>query len=716
MSAYGKPPQLHGYDASRTYPEGSFPYAAPSYGSQPGPSPASTPGFPNPAQVTPITFPSSHSRAPYDDQSGPFLNVGSTPNLEVTSFSPTRGSGDTRIYVYITTLYELLTSITPVFFLNFGQYKCQASISKSNQQGGVCQYTLSANVPDFAETNWDVPQVPIEMLMESGDGDVMAKTSVGSFTYISSTQSANEGHDLSRKRKVSVDSPNLMLSPVKRSASQLLRPKEEYGGGYGYSQAGDGSSSYSSYLPTSHSYSNIVPQYQRAIPGFHSQPSSRHLGYGYSNSSNASPPTHKAPSPQVGTWNNGPYGSSMGRSHGGMNRPSLSALPSPASSANPALIRTSTLQNTPSPGTTPHGSHPGQPFNAYNIYPNKAKLEINGELTSMRDLWSEEEKNAKRRLVVFRRSQSGSTITTTFQPVTPEDRNPSSICISCIFWEERNEYFVTSVDTIYLLEQLIAVRFPVEEKNRIRRNLEGFRPLTVSKGKAESEKFFQVIMKFPTPKPRNIEKDVKVFHWKDLASALKKIVGKYSASPASTLPPASSSGYAPEGSSAGISYVGDHHGALSPRSISGSTSSTGYAANIPARVLSPLSQKTMSLTGGPPDLRVGLPTHPHEPSNHWQGGAPHHMQSSQQQYPQLGPPQNSRGSWDMSPYLENNAANTTGGAGASGPPHHQALSQPMNYNRNVADTAVTGGESRLPRSFSQQQQQQHQSHQMPLSR
>jgi hypothetical protein len=83
------------------------------------------------------------------------------------------------------------------------------------------------------------------------------------------------------------------------------------------------------------------------------------------------------------------------------------------------------------------------------------------------------------------------------------------------------------VDTIYLLEQLVAARFTVEEKNRIRRNLEGFRPLTVSKAKPDSEEFFKLIMGFPSPKPRNIEKDVKVFPWKILVHALKKIIGKY---------------------------------------------------------------------------------------------------------------------------------------------------------------------------------------------
>ena len=106
-------------------------------------------------------------------------------------------------------------------------------------------------------------------------------------------------------------------------------------------------------------------------------------------------------------------------------------------------------------------------------------------------------------------------------------RPTRSICVSCIWWEEKDEYYITSVDTIYLLEQLVNVRFTVEEKNRIRRNLEGFRPLTVSKAKADSEEFFKVIMGFPNPKPRNIEKDVKVFPWKILAHALKKIISKY---------------------------------------------------------------------------------------------------------------------------------------------------------------------------------------------
>lgn len=117
------------------------------------------------------------------------------------------------------------------------------------------------------------------------------------------------------------------------------------------------------------------------------------------------------------------------------------------------------------------------------------------------------------------------------------------LVVSCIYWAERQDYYITSVDCIYLLEGLIGVQFTVEEKNRIRRNLEGFRPLTVSKSKEDSASFFRLIMSFPHPKPRNIEKDVKVFAWSSLGHALRKIVRKHTPSYSSTaLPPRS---YAP---------------------------------------------------------------------------------------------------------------------------------------------------------------------------
>lgn len=179
-------------------------------------------------------------------------------------------------------------------------------------------------------------------------------------------------------------------------------------------------------------------------------------------------------------------------------------------------------------------SQPQPPYTDYSGLLNKANLKIIGDLDTMAQAWTAEEWNARRRLVQFWRRQEGNEIHCEFQAVQQADRQPNSIVVSCIFWQERNDCFITSVDCIYLLESLIGVRFTVEEKNRIRRNLEGFRPLTVSKCKPDSADFFKLIMSFPNPKPRNIEKDVKVFPWKTLPYALKKIIGKYTASYSST--------------------------------------------------------------------------------------------------------------------------------------------------------------------------------------
>jgi hypothetical protein len=168
---------------------------------------------------------------------------------------------------------------------------------------------------------------------------------------------------------------------------------------------------------------------------------------------------------------------------------------------------------------------PSKYLDAYALYP-KIKLEIQGDLGTMAQFWTEEELERKRRLVQFRRVQSGTTITATFQAVSQDDRPPLSVCISCIYWEEKQEHFVTTVDVIYLLEQLAATRFTFREKSRIRRDLERFRPITVFKT-GESEEIYKIIVSFPAPKPQNIDKDIKVVRWKDLGSALNRIIGEY---------------------------------------------------------------------------------------------------------------------------------------------------------------------------------------------
>ncbi|KAI8342340.1 hypothetical protein BC941DRAFT_412490 [Chlamydoabsidia padenii] len=181
----------------------------------------------------------------------------------------------------------------------------------------------------------------------------------------------------------------------------------------------------------------------------------------------------------------------------------------------------------------------------YQPYPgitSRTNLNIKGNLISMTENWTSHEKETQRRLVRFTHTQSDQAIQCTFHQITRNNINSNkkgtalsmddgkkdpSIVVSCIHWPEQQEWYITSVDCLKLMECLMEIQFTVDEKNRMRRNLEGFRPLTVSKTKTDSAMFFKRIMSYTNPKPRNIEKDLKVFPWKSLPFALKKIITKY---------------------------------------------------------------------------------------------------------------------------------------------------------------------------------------------
>ncbi|KAH0827594.1 hypothetical protein J3R83DRAFT_4319 [Lanmaoa asiatica] len=155
-------------------------------------------------------------------------------------------------------------------------------------------------------------------------------------------------------------------------------------------------------------------------------------------------------------------------------------------------------------------------------------LDITTPLDSFCFDWEESELHSGRRLVRFRRLQDGNRLIVSAERISQAEYNSDDIVISCIYREETDSCCVTSVDIIHLLQRLAEADFEVDEKNRIRRNLEGLRPTTVSKTRPGFESFFQRIMDFPDPKPRKIEKDVKVFDWKLLPHALDKILSKYS--------------------------------------------------------------------------------------------------------------------------------------------------------------------------------------------
>jgi hypothetical protein len=485
-----------------------------------------------------------------------------------------------NIYVQWPHEHRALPRVT--FSLQFASKQVECSLQPINDPTvSPKQYVVSAEVPAFLSTGCPSPDVPLRMIMASHNQDALPLVvEVGAFCY--SDQS-------SRKRRLSSGSGDAVYRNSKKPSAQQLKTEQ-------HSESGVYCTSpYSTFGPTPSTSS--LPQQANG------QGNSPQLQSARYPASVASAPSVKAQSPHTPpSWS--PSFTPMNQVIQG---PKPSTTPSQASTVDiptgktPPLMRTSTIpQSSPFSGST-NASHS---FNLYAMYPSKAVLKLNGDLDSMAERWTNDEWDTKRRLVRFTRRQNISTIHADFVAVSPEDYQKNSICISCIWWEEKRDFYVTSVDTIFLLESLVAVRFTVEEKNRIRRNLEGFRPLTVSKSKADSEEFFKLIMGFPSPKPRNIEKDVKVFPWKILAHALKKIIGKYSASYSSTASalPTPISHYASNGvSDSGTDGRASHSpqpNGINPGASQYTTATAPFQPHIhQQRVSVPIS------TGPPVDLR-----------------------------------------------------------------------------------------------------------------
>ncbi len=114
-----------------------------------------------------------------------------------------------------------------------------------------------------------------------------------------------------------------------------------------------------------------------------------------------------------------------------------------------------------------------------------------------------------------------------FYPIQQEEyeKKSSGVVISCIWREDVRETCFTSCDLIRLLEYLVQDHFQADERSRVRRNIEHLRPMTVSK--TRMTKLFNLIMNLPAPKPRKIEKDVKVFNWDRLVECLNSAISKY---------------------------------------------------------------------------------------------------------------------------------------------------------------------------------------------
>ena len=476
------------------------------------------------AAATTAAYASSYGQRSGSQDSHTSWETTAAPQIpEIISWSPKFGNQGTKVQIVLRCTF-VIDANSMNLEVRFGNAKSSAlTLTPLTPDGPYYQYKLLVDVPAHNSTAWHAYEVPITLDALDHSGNVITSMKLDeAFSYTTTaatntpTTTLQASPVISRKRRFSNGSEPAQDFPAKRVATMPITTEPTYK--FTYDQQSNG------YIQSS-PHMSMAPHYSRAT----SHPAD--LPYASPGQLHANPTSqpHRQPSPHSRSWSSS--------THGALSRsPSVSAGPPTrrgntmaASSGmnNPRLVRTSQISQSPSPASTPSAAPPASNFNPYAMYPHKAQLKISGELDSMTQNWTPDERHVKRRLVQFWRSQTGSAITATFAPVAPEERKPNAICISCIWWEAKDQYYVTSVDTIFLLESLVAVRFTVEEKNRIRRNLEGFRPMTVSKGKSDSEDFFKLIMGFPNPKPRNIEKDVKVYSWKILTLALKKIIGKY---------------------------------------------------------------------------------------------------------------------------------------------------------------------------------------------
>jgi len=532
-----------------------------------------------------------------------------------TTYEPQTGTNGSRIYVYLDSTSDLLDPSPLIVSLMFAKRRIPASLTplKAQAHDDYFKYVVKGNAPMFSETESSNPLVLLRLQFQEATGLDAGLADIGLWRYEDERQlELRSSPEITRKRKNILDPQEASTSAKRVSPTETQIAASDDGS---YSYASNPNLTYPRAL-----HSIDLSSMQRKLTPYgrsqNLQDDSTNMGvHSFSGDFKVSQSLMKPPMTQTPSYNPSyltlyPSGRSPRPNPTPCFQMSSSVSPNPA---NPPLVRASTLQQQSSSISTPAASSNDGIFNPYAMYPDRAIIKIRGgDLDSMQDSWTADERAAKRRLVRFQGEQDGSTINTYFKAVKPEDRPSSHETrerrVSCIYWEERDSYFVTSVDTIALLETLVGARFTVEEKNRIRRNLETHHPLTVSKAKPDTESFFKVIMGLPNPKPRNIEKDVKVFPWPVLGQALTKVISKYvscfanrallvadlqqSASPASTVGPLPTS--------RPLKYSGARSDTSSDRYTHlSSRSSTGSSTYV-----STLSSSTLS----PPTPTHGLPT------------------------------------------------------------------------------------------------------------
>lgn len=453
--------------------------------------------------MTPLNY-GSHTRTAFDGQAT-YLDYSAPPPPPPCTFtvhrcSPTRGRPNTQLTVSISANWDIMANSNSAS-LRWNNKKFSATMSRDNSQQDERQYhyLLSSQVPHLPDISEWVSEVPIMVVIDSPTGEEYTQEA-GNFTY----------------------EPDFVNREPLRMESEDIRQGYR---GSNMDMRNEAADYQQTYQPL---YNTHRPQQYSMSTPYENLTAHSHMGQQLSGSS-----MQQQYSQPLMPWNPQSRNNSI----------SARQLPN-ITPSNPKLVRTSTLDAFRTPlgqSSTGTGAYYHQAMKPPSVH---LRLEADLEAIGRSITWDADQLRLSRRVVYFSRRQNGAEIFLKFWVAKPDEvggggssRPQNALPLSCILWPRKNQCYVTSVDTIALLEWIMAQKFPTEEKNRIRRNLEHFKPVTVKKpipgggpGSGDSEdtnELFTTIMGFSAPKPRNIEKDIKVFRWKDLKSALLKITGKY---------------------------------------------------------------------------------------------------------------------------------------------------------------------------------------------
>ena len=457
--------------------------------------------------------------------------------FQVSSYSPERGNEGALVCVYLESTSDLISSTAQTANLMFASCPIPATWTRleAAEQHACYKYSIHAIAPAFSETGSSALKIPLHLQFKDQSKLDASSIYIGDCIYEGDKHVEHRSSTQEASRKKVTDK----LSGTLRSTERTRPSEHQITQSQNYPSYAHPSANLA--YPQSLDFSTMQRRYtvygrselQQSLRNEADSAGMQGLLGGASTTQSAV----RHSTAQTSLWTS-PFGARYeSASNLQPNTPSSFQVSS-TSSQHPGYwryIRLNRIQQ-PSRGTKSAGSSPHGSFSKYPLYHNRAVLEtkravleIRGNLDAMSCNWTPEEHSAERRVVRFWREIHGSTINVFFTPLRADEQGMpvemGELRISCIYWEEENKHYVTSVDTISLLELVFDASHDIDEKNRIRRNLETYKPPTVSR--SNCERFFELIMGFPNPKPSKIKKDVKVFTWSILEQALNKVVNKF---------------------------------------------------------------------------------------------------------------------------------------------------------------------------------------------